>query len=67
MAFIWSHDVPRGQYLEDSMTRNVYAHDVILFIAAKILLKSKACQFEFITGRKKQVETWKKAFFPNPY
>lgn len=63
-TFLWENDAPGGQYLEDIMTRNVYTHDIILFIASENSLKSKACQFELSAGRKKQEETWKNPFFP---
>ena len=46
------------------MYKNVYNHDMMLFIASEHSLKSKACQFELSTGRKKQEETWQNIFFP---
>jgi uncharacterized protein YjbI with pentapeptide repeats len=62
-TFLWENDAPGGQYLEDIMSKNVYNHDIMLFIASEHSLKSKACQFELSTGRKKQEETWQNVFF----
>lgn len=63
-TFLWENDAPGGEYLEDIMYKNVYNHDMLLFIASEHSLKSKACQFELSTGRKKQEETWQNIFFP---
>jgi len=63
-TFLWENDAPGGEYLEDIMYKNVYNHDVMLFIASEHSLKSKACQFELSTGRKKQEENWNNMFFP---
>jgi len=63
-TFLWENDAPGGEYLEDIMYKNVYNHDVMLFIASEHSLKSKACQFELSTGRKKQEENWNNIFFP---
>ncbi|MFD2904237.1 TIR domain-containing protein [Sphingobacterium anhuiense] len=63
-TFLWEKDAPGGQNLEDIMTKNITEHDIILFIASKHSLKSKACQFELTAGCKKQEETWNNVFFP---
>lgn len=69
-TFLWEKDAPGGQYLEDIMTKNVWEHEILLFIASEHSLKSKACQFELSTARQKQEELWKNIFFPihiDPY
>ncbi len=46
------------------MTSGIGAHDKLLFIASEHSIRSKACQFELTTARKKQEVSWENVFFP---
>jgi hypothetical protein len=46
------------------MTSGITAHDKLLFIASENSIKSKACQYELTTARKKQEASWENVFFP---
>src|SRR4029077_16469463 len=50
--------------LEEIMTSGITAHDKLLFIASENSIRSKACQYEITTARKKQEQSWKNVFFP---
>ena len=63
-TFIWEKDAPGGKPLEEIMTSGIGAHDKLLFISSENSIKSKACQFELTTARKKQEGTWENIFFP---
>lgn len=63
-TFMWEKDAPGGKPLEDIMTSGISAHDKLLFIASENSIKSKACQFELTTARKKQEASWENVFFP---
>lgn len=63
-VFIWEKDAPGGKPLEDIMTSGIGTHDKLLFIASKDSIRSKACQFELTTARKKQEALWENIFFP---
>ncbi|MEL1243729.1 TIR domain-containing protein [Flavobacterium sp. DGU11] len=63
-TFIWEKDAPGGKPLEEIMTSNISAHDKLLFIASKNSIRSRACQFELTTARKKQEASWENVFFP---
>ncbi len=61
---MWEKDAPAGKPLEEIMTSGITAHDKLLFIASEHSIKSKACQFELTTARKKQEQSWENVFFP---
>lgn len=63
-TFLWEKDSPGGQSLTDIMSNGINEKDRVLFIASKDSLKSKACHFELIAGRKKQEESWENVLFP---
>ena len=63
-TFMWEKDAPGGKPLEDIMTSGIGAHDKLLFIASENSIRSKACQFELTTARKKQELSWSSVFFP---
>jgi hypothetical protein len=63
-TFMWEKDAPGGKPLEDIMTSGIGAHDKLLFIASEYSIRSKACQFELTTARKKQELSWSNVFFP---
>lgn len=63
-TFMWEKDAPGGKSLEDIMTSGIGAHDKLLFIASEFSIRSKACQFELTTARKKQEISWNNVFFP---
>lgn len=63
-TFMWEKDAPGGKPLEEIMTSGISAHDKLLFIASENSIKSKACQFELTTARKKQEASWENVFFP---
>jgi len=63
-TFMWEKDAPGGKPLEDIMTSGIGAHDKLLFIASEFSIRSKACQFELTTARKKQELSWENVFFP---
>ncbi|WP_222165868.1 toll/interleukin-1 receptor domain-containing protein [Edaphocola aurantiacus] len=63
-TFMWEKDAPAGKPLEEIMTSGITAHDKLLFIASEHSIKSKACQFELTTARKKQEQSWENVFFP---
>lgn len=63
-TFMWENDAPGGKPLEDIMTSGIGAHDKLLFIASENSIRSKACQFELTTARKKQEVSWENVFFP---
>jgi len=63
-TFMWEKDAPGGKPLEGIMTSGITAHDKLLFIASENSIKSKACQYELTTARKKQEASWENVFFP---
>lgn len=63
-TFMWDKDAPGGKPLEEIMTSGITAHDKLLFIASENSIKSKACQYELTTARKKQEASWENVFFP---
>jgi uncharacterized protein YjbI with pentapeptide repeats len=63
-TFMWEKDAPGGKPLEEIMTSGITAHDKLLFIASENSIKSKACQYELTTARKKQEASWENVFFP---
>ena len=63
-TFMWEKDASGGKPLEDIMTSGIGAHDKLLFIASEYSIRSKACQFELTTARKKQELSWSNVFFP---
>lgn len=63
-TFMWEKDAPGGKPLEEIMTSGIGAHDKLLFIASEFSIRSKACQFELTTARKKQELSWNNVFFP---
>lgn len=63
-TFLWKNDAPGGKPLEEIMTSGISSHDKLLFIASENSIKSKACQFELTTARKKQEQSWQNVFFP---
>ncbi|RZK02542.1 MAG: TIR domain-containing protein [Flavobacterium sp.] len=63
-TFMWEKDAPGGKPLEDIMTSGIGGHDKLLFIAFEFSIRSKACQFELTTARKKQEASWENVFFP---
>jgi len=63
-TFMWEKDAPGGQLLEDIMDANIGKHDKLLFIASQYSIKSRACQYELTTARKKQEKSWDAIFFP---
>lgn len=63
-TFIWEKDAPGGKPLEEIMTSGIGTHDKLLFISSENSIKSRACQFELTTARKKQEGTWENIFFP---
>jgi len=64
-TFLWEKDAPGGKPLEEIMTSGITAHDKLLFIASENSIRSKACQYELTTARKKQEASWENVFFPN--
>jgi len=63
-TFMWEKDAPGGKSLEDIMTSGIGSHDKLLFIASEFSIRSKACQFELTTARKKQEISWNNVLFP---
>ena len=63
-TFLWEKDAPAGKALNDIMSSGITSHDKLIFIASERSIKSKACQFELTTARKKQESSWENAFFP---
>jgi uncharacterized protein YjbI with pentapeptide repeats len=63
-TFIWEKDAVGGSPLDEIMTSGINAHDKLLFIASENSIRSKACQYEITTARKKQEQSWKNVFFP---
>jgi len=63
-TFLWEKDAPGGERMNEIMSKNVFKHDKILFIASKSSIRSKACQFELSTARKKQEVLWENVFIP---
>lgn len=63
-TFMWEKDASGGKPLDEIMTSGIGAHDKLLFIASENSIKSKACQFELTTARKKQEASWDNVFFP---
>lgn len=63
-TFLWEKDSPGGITLKEIMSSNIDAKDRVLFIASKDSLKSEACHFELIEGRKKQEASWEDVLFP---
>lgn len=63
-TFMWEKDASGGKPLEEIMTSGITAHDKLLFIASENSIKSKACQYELTTARKKQEASWENVFFP---
>lgn len=62
-TFLWEKDAPGGKPLEEIMTSGITAHDKLLFIASENSIRSKACQYELTTARKKQEASWENIFF----
>jgi uncharacterized protein YjbI with pentapeptide repeats len=63
-TFLWTKDAPGGKPLNDIMNTGITSHDKLIFIASEHSIKSKACQFELTTARKKQENSWENVFFP---
>lgn len=63
-TFLWEKDASGGKLLEEIMTSGITAHDKLLFIASEYSIRSKACQYELTTARKKQETSWENVFFP---
>ena len=63
-TFIWEKDAVGGSRLDEIMTSGINEHDKLLFIASEHSIRSKACQYEITTARKKQEQSWKNVFFP---
>lgn len=63
-TFLWEKDAPGGKSLEEIMTSGITSHDKLLFIASEHSIRSKACQYELTTARKKQEASWENVFFP---
>lgn len=63
-TFLWEKDAPGGKPLEEIMITGITVHDKLLFIASEHSIKSKACQYELTTARKKQEASWENVFFP---
>lgn len=64
LTFLWERDAPGGKPLNDIMTFGIKEKDRVLFISSKNSLRSKACQFELTSGRKKQEQSWEYVLFP---
>lgn len=63
-TFLWENDAPGGRPLEEIMISGITSHDKLLFIASENSIRSKACQYELTTARKKQEASWENVFFP---
>ncbi|MEI9945852.1 MAG: TIR domain-containing protein [Chitinophagaceae bacterium] len=63
-TFLWEKDAAGGSPLDEIMTSGINEHDKLLFIASENSIRSKACQYEITTARKKQEQSWENVFFP---
>lgn len=63
-TFLWEKDAPGGRGLKKIMKESVKKQDRLLFIASENSIKSKACHFELLEGRRKQETLWQDILFP---